>query len=637
MLLWVILMLSMLLVLKPEGAQASHFRYGHLTWQRISPTGNNVRLTLVNAFRRQAVQYPGTAPDGFVAVGDIINEDVGSTVMFFGDGNTTSVLQYKVISIDVANDWFLAQALEPGSSTKTTIDHTYASATNGGAPWLAEIFSCCRTGVEVNNPNGNYRVSTLVELASGNASPVSGLPAIVNLPQDVAATFFVPAADADPNTSITWRLATASEAGGTFNQPTGLTINSATGLVTWNTLVNAVLGGLYSCQVIIEDHNATTGALKTQVAVDFLIFITTQTNACAGDLPPYFVNPLSIGIPTCGLVYNIIEGLHLSFITTAADPDAGNVVTLNSGGGPAGSTFTPNLPTTGNPVSSTFDWTPGVGTAGAYIVTFTATDSCGLQALCSSTINVSANPCHIKIGCRPTQPTCWNSCDGSITVNITGGSGQYGYLWSNGETTKTISGLCAGTYTITVTDLVTQCQKSKVLILKKAKIGHKFTKVHASCGLCNGSITVIPSGGNGAPFTYLWSTGATTATLSQICGGTYTVTITDKLGCTKVCASSIINQLLVNCPSRLSGDASADAKQIVAYPNPFSDQLTINVTTDENLIVKIQDVTGRVISVYQNVNQTFVMNEKLNSGLYFINIENELGTYRQVLKVVRSE
>ena len=328
------------------------------------------------------------------------------------------------------NDWFLAQALEPGSNSKTTIDHTYASATNGGDPWLVEISSCCRTGVELNNPLAYYRVSTLVELASGNRSPVSSLPPIVNLPQAVAATFPVPAADANTNTTITWRLATSAEAAalGTFTQPTGLTIDGSTGLVTWNTLANATLGGLYSCQVIIEDHDSTTGAFKTQVAVDFLIFIIPQSTACNGNLPPYFVNPLNLtGVPVCGTVYTINEGQHLSFTMTATDPDAGNVVTLNSGGGPSGSTFTPNLPTTGNPVSSTFDWTPGPATAGAYIITFTATDSCGAQAICSATINVLPNACHLAIGCLPTQPTCYNSCDGSITVNITGGSGQYGY------------------------------------------------------------------------------------------------------------------------------------------------------------------------------------------------------------------
>ncbi|MEP7265829.1 MAG: hypothetical protein ABI772_15090, partial [Bacteroidota bacterium] len=253
----------------PETAEATHFRYGHLTWQKLQ--GNTARFTLTNAFRRDG--YPGTYVDGLPAVGDIIEEEIGETELFFGDGAHTDVLRYLVTSIDVTNNWLLCQALEDGSNVKTTIDHTYGSPTApGGGTWQAEINSCCRTHTEINNPDGDYQVSTYVELTSGNRSPVSSLPAIVNVAQSAASQFIVPGADADPNTVLTWRLASSSEAGNGFDQPNLLSIDPLSGLVTWNSLA-AVVGGYYSCQVIIEDRTgSSTAPVKTSVAVDFLIY-----------------------------------------------------------------------------------------------------------------------------------------------------------------------------------------------------------------------------------------------------------------------------------------------------------------------------------------------------------------------------
>ncbi len=633
----ILLLMALLLssfLIRPEIAQATHFRYGHLTWQPIAGT-NNVRFTLVNAFRRAAPEYPGTYGDGYAAVGDIISEDIGGTLFFYGDGNQSTVLQYKVISIDVANNWLLAQALEPGSTTKTTIDHHYATADNGGVPWVAEINAGNRTGVELNNPNGGYRVSTLVELSSGNRSPISSLPAIVNMPYSASASFTVLASDADPNTFLTYRLALSSEAAGfgTFNQPTNLTINPITGLVSWNTLANAVVGGLYSCQVIIEDRRtSTTAPVITQVAVDFLIYISPISTPCDVNVPPAFVSPS----PTCGNAFVVTEGQPLTF-TVAANDANDDTITLNSAGLPSGATMTPGLPINGNPVSSVFNWTPMAGQAGAYVVTFTATDSCGAQALCSYSIQVNANTCHLHIGCKPTMPTCYGDCNGSISVTVTGGSGSYGYLWSNGATTNPIGPICAGTYTVTVTDLVTQCTLTKAIILKnKPKIGHIFTTVNATCGFCNGSLTIAGKGGNGGPYTYLWANGSTTANIAGLCPGSYTVTITDKLGCTVICTGKIVNKTR-NCPQRLENvnDGNNNNKQVSVYPNPFSNTLTLNVVSDENLLVTVRDMVGRVLAEYTNVNQSIVIENQWKNGMYFITAENESRSYMEVIKVVK--
>ncbi len=776
--------ISAFLILTPQEAQATHFRYGHLTWQRLNAVSDNVRFTLVNAFTRN--QFSGSAGDGLPAVGDIITENVGGTQLFFGDGNFTGILQYKVISINVTDNWIMAQALEPGSNVKTTIDHNYPSSSNGGIPWLAEINDCCRSGAELNNPNGDYRVFTYVETASGNHPPTSSLPAVVNVNQSTASTFFIPGLDVDSSSVLRFRLATTAEASGsaTFNQPTDLTIDYNTGQVLWNTTLNASLGNLYSCQVIIEDRDKVNDTLKTQVAVDFLIHVVS---CVPNNSTPYFTNEDSI----CGAIFYVNENELVSFTVSGADDDEGDIVELNSGGLPSGATMTPVLPTSGNPVSSVFSWTPGIGSGGSYSVTFSITDNCGAQSLCTVTITVIGEPCHLNVTGKVIQPTCSNSCDGSITANVNGGTGHYTYLWSNGETTKTISNLCEGHYTITVTDSVTQCTAEKMFSIKKGKVGATFTVSNVSCyGACDGSITVSGKGGNGGPFTYLWSSGETTATITGVCANVnYTVTVTDKKGCTFVCQRKVkqptrlthtiskVNNtgcspncngsatanpkggtqpynylwsdgqttktaaalcagtytvtvtdknncsstsavtitgngsfnasvsayvvpnnpcnfgiavcngsvsLTVNPPAtytylwnsgettssitdkcagqynwtvtndvgcsqsntatiedscssvRMAHTSGTSLKQVSAYPNPFNESLNINVSTDENLIVKVEDVIGRIIKVYENVNRSFVITEKLNNGIYFIKIENQSGSFTQTIKVIRT-
>src|SRR5262249_35537753 len=112
-------------------AHATHFRYGHLYWRRL--TGNRVEFTLQAAFRRSntpsfdecvnpgtGAVIPCTGAGGLSAVGAVIREDIGSPVLLPGDGTTiqvgtTGYLYFLVTSIDPTNNWFFGQALDPAS------------------------------------------------------------------------------------------------------------------------------------------------------------------------------------------------------------------------------------------------------------------------------------------------------------------------------------------------------------------------------------------------------------------------------------------------------------------------------------------------------------------------------------------
>src|SRR5690606_2938422 len=91
--------------------------------------------------------------------------------------------------------------------------------------------------------------------------------------------------------------------------------------------------------------------------------------------------------------------------------------------------------------------------AGTYEVTVTDSNSCKAT---SSVIVSELLP--IVLSFSYTNENCGKS-NGTITVNATGGVGTYTYLWSNGKVSPELTGLTAGTYTVTVTDS-NECTKT---------------------------------------------------------------------------------------------------------------------------------------------------------------------------------
>jgi len=103
--------------------------------------------------------------------------------------------------------------------------------------------------------------------------------------------------------------------------------------------------------------------------------------------PPVFDHPPT---PECGSTIDANSGDTVGFTVQASDPNADQSVTLSASGVPAGASLTPALPAAGNPVSTSFSWTPGPADEGTHVVTFTVTDPTGAQATCSITIKVVA-------------------------------------------------------------------------------------------------------------------------------------------------------------------------------------------------------------------------------------------------------
>ena len=134
------------------------------------------------------------------------------------------------------------------------------------------------------------------------------------------------------------------------------------------------------------------------------IFLS-KTNAVSS--PPQFDPPTPCGTGSDGL-----PNVLITFVVQASDPDPGDMVTLISGftfgmnpeitpGLPAGATMTPTLPVTGNPVQSTFSWTPTVNQQGWWGIHFIADDQNGNRTICTVGIDIGPPPTGGGEGCTP--------------------------------------------------------------------------------------------------------------------------------------------------------------------------------------------------------------------------------------------
>ena len=138
---------------------------------------------------------------------------------------------------------------------------------------------------------------------------------------------------------------------------------------------------------------------------------------------------------------------------------------------------------------------------------------------------------------------CYGANTGYININISTNPSNLIYLWSNGATTKNISNLAAGNYTLETTNPSNNCHLSFThTITQPAILDATFITVKSpTCGNTDGAISATVSGGT-APYTYAWTgTNVTSNTVSGLPVGSYTLTITDDNGCNIVKTTSLSN------------------------------------------------------------------------------------------------
>ncbi|MFH1319447.1 MAG: PKD domain-containing protein, partial [Bacteroidota bacterium] len=138
---------------------------------------------------------------------------------------------------------------------------------------------------------------------------------------------------------------------------------------------------------------------------------------------------------------------------------------------------------------------------------------------------------------------CNGLCDGIAYSVPSGGTPPFAYLWNDqlATTTNVANGLCAGTYTVFITD-ANGCNAAGTISVEEP-LAMVLTESHsdANCGKADGIATISVSGGTG-PYIYLWIPGnQTTAFISNVLAGTYIVTVTDVNGCAEDTSVTIAN------------------------------------------------------------------------------------------------
>ncbi len=161
------------------------------------------------------------------------------------------------------------------------------------------------------------------------------------------------------------------------------------------------------------------------------------------------------------------------------------------------------------------------------------------------------NPCAgFSVFCGSTPTSASNVCDGSVTVTAVGGTTPYTYQWSNGGmiTTSTLNNLCIGTYSVTVVDAngCSGTAGATVVVDSNALnpcfgFNGNITYTNATgASACDGAAVLTVTGGT-SPYSFQWSNGANTQNVSNLCVGTYTVTVFDNNQCSFTSSCTIGN------------------------------------------------------------------------------------------------
>ena len=315
-------------------------------------------------------------------------------------------------------------------------------------------------------------------------------------------------------------------------------------------------------------NGATTNVAFALAAGTYTVTVT-DANGCTN------TESVTITQPAAPLTSSITNSTNVSCL----GGNDGSATAAGAGGTPAYS----------------YAWSSGANTAtasnlaaGTYICTVSDINGCVSVAIATITQPATAVTAAVT---GSTNVTCNGGNDGSATAFGSGGTGAITYTWSNGATTATATGLTVGTYTVTATDANGCTDTDNVTITEPAVITATFISTNVSCnGGNDGTIAASGSGGNGGPYTYLWSTGSTSASINGLTAGTYSVTITDNLGCTGIETQAITEPALlvasitlgnnVSCNGANDGSATASATGgTTAYSFAWSNGATTAAVT----------------------------------------------------------
>jgi hypothetical protein len=226
------------------------------------------------------------------------------------------------------------------------------------------------------------------------------------------------------------------------------------------------------------------------------------------------------------------------------------------------------------------------------------------------------------------NPTCPGLSNGQIALTLSSGYPPYTYLWSNGDTTSSISNLPAGNYSVTVTDAGNQTMAGFITLYDPAPITITANQTNVtSYGLANGTIDVLSIDNVVGNYTFTWSSstgsGFNPSTLDQsgLAPNFYKLFVVDDAGCEGVKYFQI-TQPFPSLPSNFkTGKVGNAASAISVFPNPSNGNFTIDFKSEGddyrivNLNNGIEVANGKSNGEKLNI-------DNLPTGNYMIYIQN---------------
>ena len=429
--------------------------------------------------------------------------------------------------------------------------------------------------------------------------------------------------------------------------------------------INNIAAGVYT--VTVTDADGCSGNFSLNVSNQNAATISvSSTNArCNGEASGSINLSLSGG--TAPFTYNwtngattaslsgLTAGTYAVTITDAANCNATSSISISqpaaivlstSGNNPSCSN-TNNGSVTATVVSGgtapfTYAWTNTMQMtsvvnnlgAGSYAVTVTDNNGCMEMAQAVVLTAPSAITFNTPV---VVDAACNGINNGSINVaNVAGGTAPYTFTWTGaaGVTTQNATGLGAGGYNIIITDALgcTATNATMIMVGAGPSPSVALTPTAASSqGSSDGSVAAMVTGGT-SPYTYLWSNGATTANLSGLAAGSYTLTATDSNGC--------IGTGTANVADGPVSVLELEAGRLTVFPNPNRGQfnLDLQLNSEREVNIRLTTVLGQVLQsenygLINQVQRSFNL-EQLPAGLYLLHLQ--VGSEQSVQRIIIS-
>lgn len=277
---------------------------------------------------------------------------------------------------------------------------------------------------------------------------------------------------------------------------------------------------------------------------------------------------------------------------------------------------------------------------GYYSVTVTDSVGCNVSLVTQINIDSLYTPCLSRpsINSLEITNTLLGYCYGSASITAYGGIPPYSFQWGDSiqSSIPNIDSLCAGIYSVTVTDSIGCSDSIHVIISDSTPVSPCATGpvisevelINTTEGNCIGAAQINVSGGT-APYIYQWndSNNTTTNVAVDLCANIYTVTVTDSNNCSAqisinlldTCAADTLNSIELN---------TIQSNELTVYPNPFEREIHLTTQVEGYYKVNLYSIGGMLIFsqnqyLSKNSTKTLSLPSELSSGIYILSVINE--------------